>query len=144
MATKNRIQMNLRFLEATLEWPGAWALSEVDIPLAIAIRDAMQPFLESLFSEGRSETTLRRFFGSLWLLGGEIVADHSDQPMSGLRTGREILMDSIDFSGGPLLGGHYTEQEQRTFDACCKKLLVFLMHNPGTPPNLKRQAKARG
>jgi len=132
MPTKNRIQMNLRFLEATLEWPEAWIISELDIPLAIAIRDAMRPFLESLFSEGRSETTLRRYFGNLWLLGGEIISDHSGRPMSGLRTGREIIMDSIDFSGGPILGEHYTEQEQRTFDACCKKLLIFLMHNPGS------------
>ena len=70
MPAKNRIQTNLRFLEATLEWPATWATSEADIPLGIFIRDAMLPFLESLFFEGRSETTLRRFFGSLWLLGG--------------------------------------------------------------------------
>jgi len=138
---KNRIQMNLRFLEATFEWPVAWKISEEDLPLAIAIRDAMLPFLEHLISEGRSETTLRRFFGSLWLLGGGIVSDHSGRPMSGLRTGRDILMDSIDFCGGPFLGEYYTEQEQRTFDACCKKLLIFLMHNPSMRPKMKRQQK---
>ena len=113
-------------------------MSETDLPLAVAIRDAMQPFLESLVEEGRSETTLRRYFGYLWLLGGEIVSDRSGRPMSGLRTGREIVMDSIDFSGGPWLGEHYTEQEQRTFDACCKKLLIFLMHNSDLAPNKKR------
>lgn len=143
MPMKNKIQMNLKFMEATLEWPKSWATSEADLLLGIAIRDALQPFLESLIGEGRSETTLRRYFGSLWLLGGEIVSKYSGRGLSSTRTGREIVMDSIDFSGGPLLGDHYTEQEQITLDACCKKLLIFLMHQPATPYASKRKPKGR-
>lgn len=39
---------------------------------------------------------------------------------------RQILFDLIDDDGGPLIYGVTSEQQQRSFDATCRKFLRFL------------------
>jgi len=127
---KNRDRICARLLNDTRDWPKSWARGPEDIQLGNQILEAVLPFLESIVAEGRSETTLRRQFGNLWLLGGEIIERHVPCSSERVESGSDIALKFIDYVGGPLLGHHAGEEEQRSFDSSCKKLHLFLIHPP--------------
>jgi hypothetical protein len=127
---KNREQISSRLLNGTREWPTSWARGPEDIQLGNNILEAMLPFLEAIVAEGRSETTLRRHFGNLWLLGGQIIENKGSSPSERQESGSDIVLKFIDYVGGPLLDNHNEEEAQRSFDSSCKKLYLFLIHPP--------------
>jgi len=127
---KNRDGICNRLLDATRDWPQSWAREAEEIQLGNQILEAMLPFLESIVAEGRSETTLRRHFGNLWMLGGEIIDGYEPYSPEGIESGSDIVLKFIEYDGGPLLGHHAEEEEQRSFDSSCKKLYKFLIHRP--------------
>jgi len=63
----------------------------------------------------------------LWLLGGRINTDLHETPRLRKRPVRQVLQQAVDDDeGGPLLHGGVDEQQQRFFDATCRKLRRFL------------------
>jgi len=126
MARSSLESLAASLLAETTEWPERWMGEDRDLPLGRAVVAAMLPFLEDLASQGSSETTLRRHFSNAWLLGGEIVRSAYLDPAVRRQRGRKLLLRFVDEGGGPLLHGYATEEEQRDFDATCRKLSRFL------------------
>jgi len=97
---------------------------EKDAPLGEDLVVCFRPFIEHLAASGLSPKTIRRHVDNLWLLGGEIIRRlNYDSSLRRLSAGR-LLSNAIDHEGGPLLYSG-TEEEQRSFDATCRRLHRF-------------------
>jgi hypothetical protein len=84
------------------------------------------PFLRDLLALALSGTTWRRHRDNVWLLGGEVI--RRLQMDDALREApiEQVVLDLIGDDGGPLLSHGQSEAEQRSFDATCRKLFLFL------------------
>ena len=86
--------------------------------------DCFTPFLRDLLRLSR--TTWRRHRDNVWLLGGEVIRrlqmDHTlrEVPIE------QVVLDLIGDDGGPLLSHGQSKVEQRSFNATCRKLFLFL------------------
>jgi len=98
-------------------------------------------FWKAFFSKGVRKLLFGASLEVYGYWGGEIVWEYSGRPLPDAKTGGELVLDFIDYCGGPLLGDHYTDQEQKTFDACCKKFHLYLIHQPFTAPGPKRETR---
>jgi len=77
-----------------------------------------------------SSLAIRRHIDNLWLLGGRIVRDLNETPSLRKRPVLQFLFQAVDDDeGGPLINGGLDEQEQRSFDATCRKFRRFLEHS---------------
>ena len=82
-------------------------------------------FLRHLLSLGLSRKTLRKHRDNLWLLGGEIISDLHETPRLRKRPIDQVLLAALDDEYGPLIS-RASEDQQRSFDATCRKLHRFL------------------
>ena len=98
---------------------------EKDLPQGEALLACLRPFIEHLASSSLSPKTIRRHVDNLWLLGGEIIRDLHYDPSLREKTANRLLRDLIHEDGGPLVHTG-SEEEQRSFDATCRKLHRFL------------------
>jgi hypothetical protein len=106
-------------------WPRSWMGVEKDLPPGEALVACFRPFIEHLANAGLSPTTVRRHVDNLWSLGGEIIRDlHYDRSLR-KRTAERLLRDAVHQDGGPLIHNG-AEEQQRSFDATCRKLYRFL------------------
>ena len=78
---------------------------------------------------GRSPKTIRRHVDNLWLLGGEIIRDLNEDPSLRKVAAERLLRQVVHQDGGPLVQNG-SEEEQRSFDATCRKLHRFLSQTP--------------
>ncbi len=102
---------------------------EKDLPPGEELVACFYLFIEHLASSELTGKTIRRHVDNLWLLGGEIIRDLHETPSLRRRPVLQVLQQAIDDDeGGPLIHGGTSEQEQRSFDATCRKLRRFLMH----------------
>ena len=101
--------------------------SEKDVPPGQNLVASFRPFLEYLVTgTDLSPKTIQKHVDNLWALGGEIIRDLNETPSLRKKTIEQILFDVIDDDGGPLIYGVSSEQQQRSFDATCRKLKRFL------------------
>src|SRR6266851_8291950 len=70
--------------------------------------------------------TIQKHVDNLWVLGGEIIRDLNETPS--LRKARmdRLLSEAVSEDGGPLIHHGDSEEQQRSFDATCRKLRRFL------------------
>lgn len=110
-------------------WPEKWQGMPSDIDVGRRLVEGLRPFAVSLMNEGLAAGTVHRHLNSLWLLGGHIVeqAQHDSELRS--LSGTELLLRFVDPEGGPVCRHVSTEDEQRRFDATCRKLHGFLSAN---------------
>ena len=109
------------------DWPRSWMGWEKDLPPGQALVECFRPFLAQLAASDLAPKTIRRHVDNLWRLGGRIITDLNDTPALRKRPIRQVLWQAIDDDeGGPLINGGMDEQDQRTFDATCRKLRRFL------------------
>ena len=87
--------------------------------------ECFKPFLRHLLSSGLSRKTLRMHRDNLWLLGGEIISDLHETPRLRKRPIDQVLLAALDDEDGPLIS-RASEDQQRSFDATCRKLHRFL------------------
>src|SRR5271157_3417619 len=106
-------------------WPRSWMGLEKDLPPGEALVVCFRPFIEQLASSGLSPETIRRHVDNLWMLGGEIIRDLHYDPSLRKNAAEGLLRNAIHEEGGPLVHNG-SEEEQRTFDATCRKLHRFL------------------
>jgi hypothetical protein len=85
------------------------------------------PFLLQLLGSTLSSKTLCKHRDNLWLLGGDIIRRIHDDPELRKRPVKETLLTLLDDDYGPLLYPPVSEQQQRAFDATCRKLRDFLI-----------------
>jgi hypothetical protein len=98
---------------------------EKDVLPGEALVVCFRPFNEHLASSGLSPKTIRRHVDNLWMLGGEIIRELPYDPSLRKRDSERLLRDAVHDAGGPLVPNG-SEEEQRSFDATCRKLHRFL------------------
>ena len=113
------------------EWPRRWMFEDEDIPVGEKLIETMTPFICSLISSGLSKKTVKRHMDNLWLLGGEIVRDVSQNEEYATFSPRDKLLDSIGPEGGPYCRDLDSESDINSFDSTCRKLFSFLRSNIG-------------
>ena len=126
MADSTTTSLGEKLLAETRDWPQRWQGDARDIPIGREIVKAMLPFLRQVVESGLARRTLLRHFGNAWLLGGEIVSRASFDSPGRKTRGEDLLLEHVADDGGPLLHGHATEEEQRSFDTTCRQLSRFL------------------
>lgn len=100
---------------------------EKDVAAGKKLVASFRPFLDYLvMSSDLSSKTIQKHVDHLWLLGGEIIRDLHEDPSLRKKTIEQVLYNVIDDEGGPLIYGASSEQQQRSFDATCRKLHRFL------------------
>jgi len=99
---------------------------EKDLPPGEKLVACFRPFLEDLIASDLSPKTIQKHVDNVWALGGEIIRDLNETPSLRRNNIEQILQDRIDDEGGPLLYGIEPEEQQRAFDATCRKLHRFL------------------
>ncbi len=121
------------------QWSRSWAYEPRDIPLGVRLIEYFTPFLRDLLTQQLSRTTLRRHRDNIWVLGGEVIRQL--QMDSALRRMpiEQIVLGLIEEEGGPLLSHRQSEDEQRSFDATCRRLFRFLT----TEPTIGRRRRPR-
>ena len=105
-------------------WPRSWVGVEKNVPPGEELMACFRPFIEHLALSSLSPKTIRRHVDNLWLLGGEIIRDLNYDPSLRRLSADRLLSKVIHEDGGPLLY-HGSEEEQRSFDATCRKLHRF-------------------
>ena len=109
----------------------AWMGVEKDLPPGEKLVACFRPFLEGLVASDLSPKTIQKHVDNLWALGGEIIRDLHANPSLRRKSIEQILGDRIDDEGGSLLYAMESEEDQqRSFDATCKKLYRFLSQSP--------------
>lgn len=109
------------------QWPQRWRCEDRDIELGQALVEIFTPFLLQLLGSTLSRKTLCKHRDNLWLLGGEIIRRIQDEPEQRKRPVKATLRELLDDDYGPLLYPPVTEEQQRAFDATCRKLRDFLI-----------------
>jgi hypothetical protein len=107
------------------EWPSIWRYEARDVAPGRELVACLKPFLRHLLSLDLSRKTLNRHRDNLWLLGSELIRGLHDAPGTRRRPVPELVLAAVEEEGGPLIRGG-TEEEQRSFDATCRKLYRFL------------------
>ena len=97
---------------------------EKDVTPGEELVACFRPFIAFLSSSSLSPKTIRRHMDNLWLLGGEIIRDLNYEPSLRKLPADRLLSKVIHDDGGPLLYSG-SEEEQRSFDATCRKLHRF-------------------
>jgi hypothetical protein len=105
-------------------WPRSWMGIDKDLPPGDQLIECFRPFIQHLAASGLSPTTIRRHVDNLWSLGGEIIRDLHYTPSLRKVAADRLLRDAIHQDGGPLIHNG-SEDQQRSFDATCRKLHRF-------------------
>ena len=105
-------------------WPRSWMGLEKDLPPGEHLVALFRPFLEHLAASQLSAKTIQQHVDNMWVLGGEFIRDLNDNPILRKKPVDQVLANMIEY-GGPLLY-HGDEDEQRSFDATCRKFRRFL------------------
>jgi hypothetical protein len=107
-------------------WPRSWMYEERDVSPGRHMVECFKPFLRHLLSLGLSRKTLRQHRDNLWLLGGELIRDLHDASRLRKRPMDQVVLAALDREGGPLISHRTYEDQQRSFDATCRKFHRFL------------------
>ncbi len=99
---------------------------EKDLPAGEKLVACFRPFLEHLVASSLSRKTIRKHIDNLWLLGGEIIRDLNETPSLRKVPVERLLFEVLDEEGGPLIPNCDSEEQQRSFDATCRKLRRYL------------------
>jgi hypothetical protein len=97
---------------------------EKDLPPGEQLIALFRPFLEDLAASTLSPKTIQRHVDNMWALGGEFIRDLNYDPALRKKPVEQVLVKMIEY-GGPMLY-HGGEDEQRSFDATCRKFKRFL------------------
>jgi len=115
-----------RYCRGLNDWPRSWMGWEKDVAAGEKLVGCFRPFLEHLARSAElSPKTIQKHVDHLWVLGGEIIRDLHETPSLRKKNIEQVLLDVIDEEGGPLIYGVSSEQQQRSFDATCRKLHKF-------------------
>ena len=105
-------------------WPQSWMGLEKDLPPGEQLIALFRPFLEHLASSGLSPKTIQKHVDNMWALGGEFIRELNYDPPLRKKPVEQVLLKMLQY-GGPMLY-HGGEDEQRSFDATCRKFKRFL------------------
>jgi len=115
------------------EWPARWRYEQRDVAPGQKLVECFKPFLCHLLTLDLSRKTVHRHRDNLWLLGGELIRRLHEAPRFRRRPIDQLVLAAVDEDDGPLIH-HGTEEQQRSFDATCRKLYCFLQEHNGSSP----------
>ncbi len=107
-------------------WPNTWMYEARDLAPGRQVVEIFRPFLRHQLGLRLSGRTLRKHRDNLWLLGGEIISGLHKNPRRRKRPMEQVVSAAVDDEGGPLISNSLSEDQQRSFDATCRKLCRFL------------------
>lgn len=107
------------------EWPESWQGEKEDIPYGQEIVGLMIPFIEEMKLSKLSVKTINEHIDNLWMLGANIIEDLNWFDKTDLIPPQEMLFESVDSEGGPLIHD-FDESQQEEFDATCRKFYKHL------------------
>ncbi len=107
-------------------WPRSWMGLEKDLPPGEQLLALFRPFLESLAASDLTPKTIQKHVDNMWALGGEFIRDLHNDPSLRKKAVDRVLLQMIEYDGGPLLY-HGDEDQQRSFDSTCRKFYRFLV-----------------
>lgn len=96
---------------------------EKDLPPGEQLIALFRPFLEHLAASNLSPKTIQKHVDNMWALGGEFIRELNYDPPLRKKPVDQALLKMLEY-GGPLLH-HGAEDEQRSFDATCRKFKRF-------------------
>jgi hypothetical protein len=105
------------------QWPRSWMYEKRDLTHGQQVVECFKPFLRHLLSSGLSRKTLRSHRDNLWILGGEIISKLHEDPRLRKRPTDQIVLAVLHDEGGPLISHSGSEDQQRSFDSTCRKVL---------------------
>jgi hypothetical protein len=108
------------------QWPKSWMYEARDVAPGEQMVECFKPFLRHLLSSNLSAKTLRKHRDNLWQLGGAIISDLHNSPRLRKRPIAQVVFAALSDEGGPLISHGASEQQQRSFDATCRKFHHFL------------------
>jgi hypothetical protein len=116
-----------------LPWAGGLATFLMgrgkDLPPGQKLVICFRPFLEHLVLSDSAPKTIQKHVDNLWVLGGEIIRDLNVTPSLRKVPVERPLADPVE-DGGPLLYHSDSEEQQRSFEATCRKFRRFLTQSP--------------
>jgi hypothetical protein len=115
-------------------WPTSWMYEEVDLSPGRRMVECFKSFLRHLLSLKLSRKTLHKHRDNLWLLGGQLIRELHETPRLRKRWIEEVVLTALDEEGGPLISHGAREDQQRSFDATCRKLYHFLKDGNARSP----------
>jgi hypothetical protein len=117
-------------------WPKSWSYDDQDLAPGARLIADFAPFVRYLHADGMAPGTIRRHMNHLWELGGVLIKrSRMDDPPEPIPP----LIEVVDDEGGPLLDGTESEDDQRGYDATCRKFYRFLSAGAGGSPARRRQ-----
>jgi hypothetical protein len=108
------------------DWPRSWMGWEKDLPPGENLVNCFRPFLAYLIASDLSPKTIQKHVDNLWMLGGEVIRDLNETPSLRKVLVERLLKETVSEDGGPLIHHGDSEEQQRSFDATCRKLHHFL------------------
>ena len=103
---------------------------EQDLPPGEQLLGLFRPFLEHLAMSNLTPKTIQKHVDNIWALGGEYITELNYTPSLRKMPTEKVLADMIK-DGGPLLHHRDSEEQQRSFEATCRKLWKYLNHSQG-------------
>jgi hypothetical protein len=85
----------------------------------------VRPFLEHLAVSNLTPKTIPKHVDNIWVLGGEFITELNYTPSLRKASVEKVLADMIKDGGRILRHGDFEEQ-QRSFEATCRKLWKFV------------------
>ena len=96
------------------------------------IVEYFMPFLLHLAASGLTKKTIQKHVDNLWVLGGEIIRHFQETPRLRKKSVNEIINALLE-NDGPLLYHSDSEEQQRSFEATCRKLRRHLTDSSAGP-----------
>jgi hypothetical protein len=126
------------------QWPSSWRFEDRDVAPGQQIVKCFKPFLRHLLGSGLSRKTLRQHRDHLWMLGGRLIEKLHETPSLRKQPMDHVVREALDDEGGPLIRGGASEDQQRAFDATCRKFYRFIEEREENEPRTSKTSGKQG
>ena len=112
------------------QWPQSWAGFPHDVPVGDKLVELFKGFLNQQIDKGRAKSTIKRHADYLWILGGEIIReisndDEDDEAYT--LSGKTLLLQYINDEGGTYWTDAPSEQELVAYNSVCRRLYQWMI-----------------
>jgi len=123
---KKTADLLLEYCKDINGWPKSWRIEHVDIKFGEELLNEFKSFLIEKIEQGRAKNTIKIYARYLWVLGGEIISQINTDDYDRKLMPRDVLLNSLDESGGPYWPGAFDELQHRRYDSICRLLYKFM------------------
>lgn len=110
------------------EWPQRQRGVEVDVAYGQDLLEVMRSFVIHLIAKRLTEKTIRNHMNNIWLLGGEVIREVSENDQYDVPPLMKLL-ECVHSDGGPYCRHINSEWALNSFDSTCRKFHKFLEPN---------------